>query len=225
VVAKGIIDNAGVVNRTADYLTLKFNVNEKRSWPREEVQAFDLYGDEIIREALYDLWICVAEGRELDVQYWKGFEIGRHHSDNKCVDWLLCGVMTLPDSRQFGFPISNAVIPASHRATTRHNAVASLARQFVDEAIKRRRLRPVKYAWFVLKPPTDQRHREGHWRRTGRNEYDDQKIIEKCCGLENNAENTQRASFRVQVVRGRARGTGCPTLPSNSIYPMSGSLQ
>jgi phage shock protein A len=145
-VVKAILDNAQVVNQTADYLSMKFNICKERGWSKTNIEAFNCYGDELLRDGLYEIWIMIVEGKLLNRQYNEGQEMSPRIPEKDYVDsWfcsLLCG---RSNALQFGFPDAVSVFPQGHTPITFSNCAHFVAGTVARAAQKRLPRRPVTF--------------------------------------------------------------------------------
>ncbi|KAA8915069.1 hypothetical protein FN846DRAFT_901639 [Sphaerosporella brunnea] len=113
-VVNAVLKNAKVVNTTTEYIISVSNVQVDLGWSKKSVQAFQTYGEEVIRGTLYDLWLEIALGRKLKQRFFNGQKRSPAHPHNQAITADFCARMTVADLTHFGFPDASVVLPPEY---------------------------------------------------------------------------------------------------------------
>ena len=110
-----LIKNAHIINRTADAMRSHLYLRHELGYDDSDRAIFDLYADELLREALYDTWILLQQGGKLIQPFNKGMQLPWQHPHNELVSRSFCTYLTESEFGGCGFPNPEAILPAALR--------------------------------------------------------------------------------------------------------------
>jgi len=127
-----IVHNAHVINRTSSAMHADLFLSRDLGYDDEDRNVFNLYAFDLLREALYDIWISILSSQQLVQPYHKGRRQGFQHPSNTLITANFCHYMVEGREwrRRCGFPNPKEILPSAatryHLSSPRDDARSTL---------------------------------------------------------------------------------------------------